>query len=127
MTTKKFNPTKANLTEFNRELKRLASRKCRAKTDSDKKKAEAEYKKLAKLKAEKFETAKKSYMSYTKDEIAKLNLETTIKAIKSLQSTRCLYPERKAEVLKVEAIYQTHRTELTEKAQFEELKKKFNK
>lgn len=127
MTTKKFNATKANLTEFNRELKRLASRKCRAKSETERTKIEAEYTKLAQLKAKKFETTKKSYLSYSDAEIAKLDLETTVKAIKSLQSTRCLYPNRKAEVLKVEVKYQAHRTELTEQAEFERLKAKLSK
>lgn len=126
MATKKFNPNKCTLSEMNRELKRLASRKCRAKTEEAASEAAAEYAKLVAIKNKRFATTRKSYSTFTEAEIAKLDLETTVKAIKSLQSTRCLYPERKAEVLKVEQLYQAHRTELVERAQFEELKRKLS-
>ena len=126
MATKKFNAQKATLTELNRELKRLASRKCRAKDEATKAEAAEQYAKVAAVKAKRFATTKKSYSTYTDAEIAKLDLETTVKAIKSLQSTRCLYPERKPEVLKIEAKYQEHRKELLERAKLEELSKKYN-
>lgn len=125
MATKKFNAQKATLTEINRELKRLASRKCRAKDEASKKEAAAQYEKVAAVKAKRFATTKKSYSTFTDEEIAKLDLETTVKAIKSLQSTRCLYPERKAEILKVEAKYQAHRQELADKAQLKALQAKY--
>lgn len=127
MATKKFNANKCTLTEMNRELKRLASRKCRAKNDADKKAATDEYAKLVAIKNKRFSTSRKSYISFSADEIAKLDLETTVKAIKSLQSTRCLYPERKAEVLKIEQLFQAHRSELNEIAEFNRLKNKFDK
>ena len=126
--TTKFNARNATLAEYNRELKRIASRKCRAEKPEDKARYEAEYKKLAEAKAKKFSNAKqKTYLTYTKAEIAELSLENTIKGIKSLQSTRCLYPERKAEVLKQEQLFQAHRQELMELAQFEALKAKLGK
>ena len=125
---KKFNASKATLVEINRELKRIASRKCRANSPKEKEQYEIQYNKLAEIKAKRFKSVKpKTYMSYTEEEIKALNLENTIKAIKSLQSTRCLYPNRKAEVLKVEAKFQEHKSYLNELAQFESLKAKFSK
>ena len=132
MTTKKttnnlFNidPKKCTLTEMNRELKRIASRKCRAKTEQEKAMWQKLADQLVGIKASRFEsTKKKSYMTYTDAEIQGLSLEDTIKGIKSLQSTRCIYPERKAEVLKVEAKYQEHRAHLMDLIKFEELKAK---
>ena len=124
MSTKKFNPNKCTLTEMNRELKRLASRKCRAKSDEAFNEAESQYKKLVAIKNKRFNTSRKSYITFTEAEISELDLETTIKAIKSLQSTRCLYPERKDEVLKVEQLFQAHRDEIRDRAELERLQKK---
>ena len=122
---KSFDMTTATLTEINRELKRLASRKCRAKTDEDRKSAAAAYAELAQFKSEKFATTRKSYMTFTDEEIADLDLETTIKAIKSLQSRRCIYPEKTAETLQMEQKFQEHREELAEKALLEKLREKY--
>ena len=123
--SEKFNAKSATLTEINRELKRLASRKCRAKTDEDRKKAQAEYEKLVKVKNERFQTSRKSYFTMTDQEIAELDLETTVKAIKSLQSRRCIYPEKAQESLEMELKFRAHRDELMEKAQLERLMAKY--
>ena len=123
--SEKFNAKSATLTEINRELKRLASRKCRAKTDEDRKKAQAEYEKLVKVKNDRFQTTKKSYFTMTDQEIAELDLETTVKAIKSLQSRRCIYPEKAQESLEMELKFRAHRDELMEKAQLERLMAKY--
>lgn len=124
-TTSKFNRSKATLTEINRELKRLASRKCRAKTSEAAAEAAAQYEDLAAFKAKKFQTTRQSYATYSDEAIASLDLETTVKAIKSLQSRRCLYPNLAAETMEVEAKYQAHRAELLERAQLEKLLAKY--
>lgn len=124
--TTQFNRETATLTEVNRELKRLASRKCRAKDARARKEATKAYEELAAFKAEKFQTSRPSYYTMTEAEIAAMDLETTVKAIKSLQSKRCLYPEQAADVLKVEAVYQAHKQELLERAKLEELMAKYN-
>ena len=123
--SEKFNAKSATLTEINRELKRLASRKCRAKTDEDRKRAQDEYEKLVKVKNERFQTSRKSYFTMTDQEIAELDLETTVKAIKSLQSRRCIYPEKAQESLEMELKFRAHRDELMEKAQLERLMAKY--
>ena len=122
---KSFDMATATLTEINRELKRLASRKCRAKTDEDRKSAAAAYAELAQFKSEKFATTRKSYMTFTDEEIADLDLETTVKAIKSLQSRRCIYPEKITETLQMEQKFQKHREELAEKALLDKLREKY--
>ena len=123
--SEKFNAKSATLTEINRELKRLASRKCRAKTDEDRKKAQAAYEELVKVKNDRFQTTKKSYFTMTDQEIAELDLETTVKAIKSLQSRRCIYPEKAKESLEMELKFRAHKDELVEKAQLERLMAKY--
>lgn len=124
-TASKFDRSNATLTEINRELKRLASRKCRAKTAEDRKAAAKAYEELAAFKASKFQTTRPSYATLSDEEIAALDLETTIKGIKSLQSRRCLYPNLAAETLEVEAKYQAHRAELMERAKLAELMAKY--
>lgn len=124
-TASKFDRSKATLTEVNRELKRLASRKCRAKTAEDRKAAAKAYEDLAAFKAGKFQTTRQSYATYSDEAIASLDLATTVKAIKSLQSRRCLYPNLAAETMEVEAKYQAHKAELLEKAQLEKLLAKY--
>ena len=148
--TKKFNIRTATKTEFDRELKRIASQKC---LTGQKLKAEAashgvplstavkEYEEVAKLqakyddivakydkiraaKAKKF-PARKTYMDMTDDEIAALDLKTTVAGIASLACKRSRYPQTAAEVKKVEAKFQAHKAELTEKAEFERLAKKY--
>ena len=124
--TTQFDMTTATLTEINRELKRLASRKCRAKTADAKKSAEKAYRELATFKAEKFATTRKSYMTFTETEIAELSLEDTVKAIKSLQSRRCIYPEKAAETLQMESKYSAHKAELLEREMLAKLTAKYN-
>lgn len=121
-----FDRETATLTEINRELKRLASRKCRAKTADLRKTAEREYKELAAFKTEKFSTTRKSYMTLTDEEIGNLSLEDTIKAIKSLQSRRCIYPEKAQETLQMEVKYTNHKTELVERDLLSKLSDKYN-
>ena len=123
--SEKFNAKSATLTEINRELKRLDSRKCRAKTDEDRKKAQDAYEKLVKVKNDRFQTTKKSYFTMSDEEIAELDLETTVKAIKSLQSRRCIYPEKAQESLEMELKFRAHKDELVEKAQLERLMAKY--
>ena len=123
--SEKFDPKSCTLSEMNRELKRLASRKCRAKEDEDRKKYQAEYDRLVKIKNDRFQTTKKSYVTMTDQEISELDLETTVKAIKSLQSRRCVYPERAQESLEMELKFRAHRDELMEKAQLERLMAKY--
>ena len=124
--TTQLNRETATLTEINRELKRLASRKCRAKDARAREEAAKAYEELAAFKAKKFQTSRPSYYTMTEAEIAAMDLETTVKAIKSLQSKRCLYPEQAADVRKVEAVYQAHKKELLERAKLEELMAKYN-
>ena len=124
-TASKFDRSNATLTEVNRELKRLASRKCRAKTAEDRKAAAKAYEELAAFKAAKFQTTRQSYATLSDEAIAALDLETTVKGIKSLQSRRCLYPNLAAETLEVEAKYQAHRAELMERAKLAELMAKY--
>lgn len=124
--TVQFDRETATLTEVNRELKRLASRKCRAKDVKARKEATKAYEELAAFKAQKFQTSRPSYYTMAEADIKAMDLETTIKAIKSLQSKRCLYPEQAADVLKVEAVYQAHKQELLERAKLEELMAKYN-
>lgn len=123
--TQTFDRKNATLTEINRELKRLASRKCRAKDEKAKHEAEKAYSELATFKAEKFATTRKSYMTFTDEEIAEMSLEDTVKAIKSLQSRRCIYPEKLAETLQMEDKYQQHRHELLERKMLAELTAKY--
>lgn len=123
--SEKFDPKSCTLSEINRELKRLASRKCRAKTDEDRKRAQAEYEKLVKVKNERFHTSRKSYFTMSDEEIASCDLETAVKAIKSLQSRRCIYPEKRAETMEVELKFRARRDELIERAQLEKLAAKY--
>lgn len=125
MSAEKFNAKSASLSEINRELKRLASRKCRAKTDEERKSAADAYEKLVKIKNERFHTSRKSYFTMSDEEIASCDLETAVKAIKSLQSRRCIYPEKRAETMEVELKFRARRDELTERAQLEKLAAKY--
>ena len=118
-TTKTFDPAKADLTTINRELKRLASRKCRAKTEADRKEAAREYAKVDAVKQSRF--GQKHYRDWSADEIATANLETATKATKSLQSAKTLYPERHAEILPKLAEWIQRRDELLEMARLQEL------
>lgn len=123
--TKKFDPMTCSLTEMNRELKRLASRKCRAKSEDEKVLFSGEYEKLSQIKSDRFTSSKKTYFSMTKKEIESLDLETTVKGIKSLQSRKCLYPQKREETEMVEKIFRDHRDQLIEKSKLEELLRKY--
>lgn len=123
-TTKKFNAQTATLTEINRELKRLASVKCRNKDDAVKYDAAvAEYARIDAIKQERF--GEKRYLDWTADEIAQASLSVAVKGVKSLQSAKTLYPERHAEILPKLAEWIAHRDYLKELARFEEMKAKF--
>lgn len=125
-TAKKFNPKTATKAEFNRKLKAIASKKCRAKTPADKKAAEAEYAELVAIKNERWH-ARKTYLTMTAAEIEELNLETTVKAIKSLQSLRCTAPDKADHYRKIEAKFQKHRQTLVAKAELARLEKLLKK
>lgn len=128
MTDKKaFNKTTATLTELNRELKRLANRKCIAKTKNEKDQYDREYKALAQYKTEKFKTSKKAYLYYDDNEIEQMTLEDIKKALASISSTKTNYPERKKECLEQMNKIKDHREKLKELEQYEYLKKKLNK
>lgn len=115
------------LDELNRELKRLASRKCRAKDDKARLDAEKSYRELVDIKNSRFQTTKKSYFTMTDDEIQSLDLETTIKAIASLRSRMCVYKSKKTETLEVLKKFTDHKTELQERQKLAELMTKYNK
>lgn len=118
-TTKQFDVTTATLTDINRELKRLASRKCRAKSDEDRKAAAAEYARIDAVKQARF--GQKHYIDWTVDEIANANLATASKAVKSLQSAKTLYPERHDVIIPQLAAWMSRRDELQELARLQEL------
>lgn len=138
--TKKFNARTATKAEFDRELKRIASAKCialgklrraeaageevdadiQAKYDN----AVAAYEKVSAQKAKRF-PGRKTYMDMTDKEIAALDLKTTVAGIASLACKRSRYPHLAEEVKAVEAKFQAHKAELTEKAEFERLAKKY--
>lgn len=113
------------LDEMNRELKRLASQKCRAKDEKAKLEAQKAYEKLVSIKNKRFSTTKPSYFTLTDAEIEKLDLETTIKGIASLRSRMCVYKSKKGETLKVLQKYMDHKRELQERAKLAELMAKY--
>ena len=125
MTSKKFNAKTASLTELNRELKRLSSRKHRANSDEEKAQFAAEYARIDDVKQSRF--GKKHYIDWTEAEIAATDLQTAVKGVKSLQSAKTLYPERHGEILPKLALWIERRNDLQELAKFEELKAKLNK
>lgn len=122
MTSKTFDAKKASLTELNRELKRLASRKCRAKSDEEKATFAAEYAKIDAVKQSRF--GQKRYADWNETEIAAADLQTAVKAVKSLQSAKTLYPKRHGEILPKLDQWLERRNALQELAKFEELKAK---
>lgn len=138
--TKKFNARTATKAEFDKELKRIASAKCialgklrragaagepvdadvQAKYDN----AVAAYEKVSAQKAKRF-PGRKTYMDMTDKEIAELDLKTTVAGIASLACKRSRYPHLADQVRVVEAKFQAHKAELTERAEFERLAKKY--
>lgn len=119
---KVFDTERSTLDEFNRELKRLASRKCRAKTKADRTRFENEYKQLVKIKNERFGTNTRGFLYLTPDQIAELSLQDLVRGLNSIRSTRSVYPSRKAECLEVEALYNERITFLKAKAEYDRLK-----
>lgn len=137
---KKFNARTATKVEFDRELKRIASAKCitgkkireatakgeevapelQQKYDD----AVAAYEKVSAQKAKRF-PGRKTYMDMTTKEIAELDLKTTVAGIASLACKRSRYPHLAEEVKRQEAKFQAHKAELTERAEFERLAKKY--
>jgi len=138
--TKKFNARTATKVEFDRELKRIASAKCIAlgkirNAEADGKPVDAAvqakyddavaaYEKVAAQKAKRF-PSRKTYMDMSDKEIAALDLKTTVAGIASLACKRSRYPHLAEEVKVVEAKFQAHKAELTERAEFERLAKKY--
>ncbi len=138
--TKKFNARTATKAEFDKELKRIASAKCialgklrraeaagepvdadvQAKYDN----AVAAYEKVSAQKAKRF-PGRKTYMDMTDKEIAELDLKKTVAGIASLACKRSRYPHLADQVRVVEAKFQAHKAELTERAEFERLAKKY--
>lgn len=128
-TTKKFNTRTATKVQFDKELKRLASAKCITGKalkveEDDAKRAElqtkydnivAEYDKIRKAKAKKF-PGRKTYMDMSPEEIAQLDLKTTVAGIASLACKRSRYPHLADEVRKVENLFQARKAELQGKA-----------
>lgn len=115
------------LDELNRELKRFASRKCRAKDEKSRLDAEKSYRELVDIKNSRFQTTKKSYFTMSDNEIQELDLETTIKGIASLRSRMCVYKSKKTETLEVLKKFTDHKTELQERQKLVELMTKYNK
>lgn len=125
MTSKTFDAKTASLTELNRELKRLSSGKHRAKTAEEKAQFALEYASIVDVKQERF--GQKHFIDWSEAEIAEANFTTAVRAVKSLQSAKTLYPERHDEILPKLAQWIEHRNDLKELAKYEELKAKLNK
>lgn len=127
MTTKKFDANTATLIEINKKLKALASQKCRAKDAETAKKAAMQYQEIAAIKAERFPTKRShSYQTYTDAEIKELDLDTTIKAVKSLQSLICVYPNRIKELAPIRDKFIAHRDHLKAVEQLKKLQQQLN-
>lgn len=138
--TKKFNARTATKVEFDRELKRIASAKCialgkiRAAEAAGEPVAEeiqakynnavAAYEKVAAQKAKRF-PGRKTYMTMTAEEIQQLNLNDTMAGIASLACRRSRYPHKAKETQAQEALFQAHKAELSEKAEYERLAAKY--
>lgn len=122
-----FDPSSASLTEFNRELKRLASLKCRCDNKSFKAQYAARYSELAAIKSDRFTSSRVSYHTLTPEQIEGLDLATTVKAIKSLQSAYCLYPDRKQSIIPQLDLYQQHRAKLKAAALLQQAEELLNK
>lgn len=130
MTTNEFNAKTATKVEITRKLKALASQKTHAKQKGDVAKYEkvsAEYTEIAAIKAKRFPTKRShSYSTYTAKEINALDLETTIKGVKSLQSLICVYPHRMDELAPVRDAFIAHRDTLQAQLKLAELQAQLN-
>lgn len=129
-TTKTFNAKTATLLDINRKLKALASQKTHAKQKGDAAKYDkvsAEYAEIAAIKAKRFPTKRShSYSTYTVEEINALDLETTVKGVKSLQSLICVYPHRMSELAPVRDAFIAHRDTLQAQLKLAELQAQLN-
>lgn len=130
MNAKKFNEKTATLAEFNRKLKAIASRKCRAKTTDEAKAAEAEYSRIKAAKDAKFggkSINRKNYMQMSSEEIAKLTAEELRKGLNVVYSMRHYY-KGSAKAPQVEAQFELFTAaiqQLEDRKKYEELRKKF--
>lgn len=122
-----FDPSSASLTEFNRELKRLASLKCRTDNAAYIEQYAARYNEIAEIKSQRFTKSRVNYHTLTPEQIAGLDLATTVKAIKSLQSATCLYPERRPEIIPQLNRYQDRRSQLKAAALLKQAEETLNK
>lgn len=122
-----FDPSSASLTEFNKELKRLASLKCRCTNKAFKSQYAKRYNEIAAIKSDRFTSSRVSYHTLTPDQISELDLAKTTKAIKSLQSAICLYPNRKQEILPQLNRYQEHRAKLKAAIMIKQAEETLNK
>lgn len=138
-----LNFDEATKVEFDRELKRIASNKCNAKHRAERaeaakkvdeaKIARTEYEQniedYNRVKAEKEARfhGRKTYMDYTEEDIAKLNLEQTLAAIASLDCRRHRYPNLDHETLPQERKFIARRNELRGKAEGREALKNMTK
>lgn len=123
---------KCGLSEMNRELKRLASIKCRKKGKEEAKIAQRMYEELVEIKNKRFggKSIKKcNYMELSLEEINGLSLEELRKGLNVIYSMRCYYKgnEKKSkEVEKMFKIYSGKIKEMEDLKVYEELKKKFS-
>lgn len=128
--SKTFNAKTASQVEITRKLKALASQKTLAKQRGDVKKYEkvsAEYAEIAAIKAKRFPTKRShSYSTYSQAEIDALDLEATIKGVKSLQSLICVYPHRMDELAPVRDAFIAHRDTLQAQLKLAELQAQLN-
>lgn len=138
-----LNFDEATRVEFDKELKRIASNKCNAKhraerAEAAKKADEAkiawteyeqnteDYARVKAAKEDKF-PGRKTYMDYTEEDIAKLNLEQTLAAIASLDCRRHRYPSLDHETLPQERKFIARRNELRGKVEGREALKNMTK
>ncbi len=128
--SKTFNAKTASQVEMVRKLKALASQKTHAKQKGDVKKYEditKQYAEIAAIKAKRFPTKRShSYSTYTQAEIDSLDLETTVKGVKSLQSLICVYPNRMDELAPVRDAFIAHRDTLQAQLKLAELQAQLN-
>lgn len=128
--SKTFNAKTASQVEMVRKLKALASQKTHAKQKGDVKKYEditKQYAEIAAIKAKRFPTRRShSYSTYTQAEIDSLDLETTVKGVKSLQSLICVYPSRMDELAPVRDAFIAHRDTLQAQLKLAELQAQLN-
>lgn len=129
--SKTFNAKTASQVEMVRKLKALASQKTHAKQKGDVKKYEditKQYAEIAAIKAKRFPTKRShSYSTYTQAEIDSLDLETTVKGVKSLQSLICVYPNRMDELAPVRDAFIAHRDTLQAQLKLAELQAQLNR